>query len=208
MRLVVFCVALFACGGGEKDNSGTNTPGDDDDDSGCPVTEPDNLPDLTLELSGIDHQCEDQPQYIPDVPTATTWYIGDLEIDDCGEVTGTEIAYLYPNPKWEELDGFACIVTWDITGSIVDAFNVGTYGLQLEATVDPFNSTCPEDDNELTFYSGFEFMNLNYDVSESSDGTLTLHFGEGQRVGEEVAQGHFNANHVTYRTSSVQCALF
>jgi hypothetical protein len=208
MRQVVFCGLLLACGGGDADKPGTSTSGDDDDDNGCAVTDPDTLPDLTLELAGIDHQCEDQPQYNPDVPTATIWYVGDLEIDDCGDITGTEIAYLYPNPRWEELDGFACVVTWNLTGSVGDAFNVGNYGLQLEASVDPFNSTCPEDDNELTFYSGFEFMNLNYDVVESGDGTLSVHFGEGQRAGEEVALGHFNANHITYRTSSVQCALF
>ena len=207
MRMVLFFSVLVAWGGAGKDDGGDGQTGDDDD-SACPVTAPDDLPDLALELAGIDHQCEDQPYYLPEVPTATIWYIGDLEIDACGAVTGTEVAYLYPNPRWTELGGYACVVTWNITGSVVSAFNSGAYGLELEANVDPFNSTCPEDDNEMTFYSGFEYMALNYDVVEIGDGGLSVHFADGSKAGEELAQGYSNANHVTYRTSSVQCGLF
>ena len=208
MRWQWMGLALLGCGGSATDGGGQDASGDDDDDAGCSVAASDDLPDLTQELNGIDHACEDMPYYIPEVPTATTWYIGDLVIDDCGEVTGTEIAYLFPNPRWVELGGYECIVTWNITGSVVSSFNLGNYGLALDANVDPFNSTCPEDAYEQSFYSGFEVMALNYDIVESENGSLTLHFGDGSRVGEELAQGYSNANHLTYRTSDAQCALF
>jgi len=206
MHRMLFCTLLLACNGSGGDD--TQNGGDDDDDAGCSVTEANDLDDLTSELAGIDHECEDQPYYMPDIPTATTWYIGELIIDDCGDVSGTEIAYLYPNPKWVELDGYECVVTWNITGSLRDPFNTGDYGLDLEANVDGFNSTCPEDVNGNTFYSGFEFLELDYDVVQDGQGGISVLFVGGQRAGEEMATGQDNPNHVTYRTSTPQCALF
>ncbi len=206
MHRTLACVVLLACIGGSKsDTDDTTSGGDDDDDDACPVSAADDLSDLESELSGIDHECEDLPFYVPEVPTATIWYIGSLTIDDCGEVTGTETAFLFPNPAWLANDGYECIITWDITGVLREPFNDGSYGLDMEANVDPFNSTCPEDAYGMTFYSGFEYMQLQYDVVQTGDGDITLLFAES---GNELAWGEDNESHLTYITSNVDCAFF
>lgn len=194
MMRALTLLALVGCGGASDT--------DPIDGEACPVSGA-ALPDLFGELAGIDHACEDAPEYRPDVSTATSYWIGEFEIDDCDNVTGTETWVLFANPEWIENGGYDCQIVWSVSGTRHEPTQKGDYGLTLTATVDELRSDCPEDASSTPIYVGDTEMALAYDVAVSGDTSVVTFAGSGNLVGE----GHANGGRVSY-LSDLFCLLF
>lgn len=197
---------LLALGIAACDGAG-NGEGDTDDDTD--TTGPDGpgldgLPDLFATLAGRTHACEDQPLYNPDVPTATTYWIGEFTFDSEGVVFGTETWVQYANPRWIEVGGHDCQIVWSVGGYKDERVNRGHYSLHLQGTVDLSKTDCPTDAAGTTIYEGTETFTVVYDVTTLEDGTAEFHFAA---TGTALATGYHNANAVNYITG-MKCNLY
>jgi hypothetical protein len=204
MRRVLGCLlALVACdGGGDKDDgpTGDSTPYTFD----CDVSEPRDLADPFLELVGREHACEDAPQYVPSVPWATSYFVGEFHYDDCGNLRGTETWVLYANPTWEDLGGHDCRVVWNVDG-LATSNGGDDLTLQVAAVVDSAETTC----GDIVNGAGENFMDFvdasyNESYQLSRIGRDATFFFTG---GQEFGRGEANDNHSTY-VSDMQCNAF
>lgn len=193
---VVAVVALAACNG--KD-AGTTTDGTSYSFE-CEVSEPADLGDPFDPIDGEEHACEDAVYYNPDVPTATTYYVGEFHMDDCGTVMGRETWVLYPNDTWAELGGEQCRIVWAVSGLREDRVTIGNYSLNLTMTEIEDESDCDDIPDFQDLYD--PTFSVTYDVATAGDAS-TFYFMSGTVLGT----GEANANHVTY-TSEVNCKLF
>ncbi len=189
-------LALAACNG--KD-AGETTDGTSYEFE-CEVSEPDDLGDPFAPIEGHERDCEDGAYYNPAVPTATTYFVGEFHMDDCGNVQGRETWVLHPNETWRNLGGKQCQVVWAVAGLREERVTVGNYSLNLTMVVDEAESDCDDiPDFEETYEQTFS---VTYDVADAG-GASTVYFLSGEVLGT----GEANANHVTY-TSGVNCKLF
>ncbi|MCB9685879.1 MAG: hypothetical protein H6735_12630 [Alphaproteobacteria bacterium] len=188
-------VALAACNGDDKD--GTDTSGTSYTFE-CEVPDPYDLGDPMDTIVGHEADCEDGAYYNPDVPTATSYFIGEFHWDECGTVFGKEIWVLYPNDTWSDLGGRECQVVWRASGVKEERVSIGNYSLNLSMVVDEDATTCA-DIKDFEYEQAFTIV---YDVVvQGSDSTV--YFTSGTKLGE----GSVNNNHVTY-VSGVNCKLF
>lgn len=190
-------LVLVACGGGGADTDADANAfgGNDVCGGGGP------LPDLS---AGLDEDACTTALYYEDVPMATAYWIGAFAIDDADQVTGTETWALFANERWAELGGYDCEIVWTVSGTRHAAFQNGTYGLTLTATVDESCTDCPEDESGTPIYVGDTVMTLEYDVVDNSDGTSTVLFAGS---GEVLGTGNIDAANVTYVTDH-SCLAF
>lgn len=194
-RALLLCLSVVACKNGGSTDGTTY-------DFECEVGEPYDLADPFAALDGIEHQCESAVYYNPDVPTATSYFVGEFHSDDCGNVLGRETWVLYANPEWISRGGGDCRVVWDVIGSRAEAVNAGDYSISFSAAVNVAETTCLEDlyEAEMTF-------DQSYDVQVDATGGSTIYWVGGQLDGQVLGRGNGNDNHVTY-VSDVNCKLF
>lgn len=195
MTRLSLLLLLVACkGGGATDGT--------DYTFACEVSEPYDLPDPLSELSGVEHVCEDAAYYDPDVPTATSYFLGEFHLDDCGNLRGSETWILFANARWAETGGGDCRVVWDLTGARGEPQGVGDYSVSFTATVDPGRTDCAEDlwEDEVTF-------DQTYDVRVDEAGASTVYWVGGALDGTVLGTGAGNGNHFTW-VSDVSCKLF
>lgn len=192
-RWLVLAVALAACKG--KDGGPTD---DTTYPFECEVVDPYDLPDPWATVEGHEHDCEDQPLYDPDVPTATSYFVGEFHFDECGTVYGKETWVLYPNQRWLDTGGKQCQVVWSVTGTKEERVTIGNYSLNLGMTVDEAASDC----TDIPYFDYEDVFAVVYDVAVQGDAS-TVYFTSGTVLGEGTA----NNNHVTY-VSGMNCKLF
>ena len=196
MRITAPLALTFvaACSGGGGGDGGTIPT---DYTFECEVGEPYDLPDIYASTDGREHECEGQPQYIPELGTATAFFLGEFHWDDCGNLQGRETWILWSDQRLVELGLDDCQVVWKVTGEKGAPVTQGDYSLSFVANVDPSATTCPED---MLFYEST--FNITYDVYDAG-GATTFHFAQS---GTLLGQGTGNANHATY-VSGLNCEL-
>ncbi|MCA9489545.1 MAG: hypothetical protein KC621_06465 [Myxococcales bacterium] len=188
-------MALAACNGSDKDGTdGTDTSYTFE----CEVPDAYDLGDPMDAVDGHEHDCEDAVYYNPDVPTATSYFIGEFHFDECGTVFGKETWVLYPNQTWSDLGGHECQVVWRASGVKEERVAIGNYSLNLSMVIDEAETTC----SDIKDFEYEETFTIVYDVVVQG-GDSAVYFTSGTKLGE----GRVNNNHVTY-VSGVNCKLF
>jgi hypothetical protein len=210
MRWATLALLLTACSGDDKGDSGEVTPTDTDGETtptggatDCSPSEADDLPDPTAGLGAQADACAVSP-YWSTANLATTFFVGDFEIDDCGAVTGREIWVLYMNPNMEDLGYTDCEVIWDVTGTLDGPLEAGDVTIEMSAIVNAALSTCKANEDGVEIYVGEEDVTLEYTVILSEDGTADVRFSGS---GDTLGLGAWNLNNLTY-TSDVSCKAF
>ena len=163
----------------------------------CELGERDDLPDIFAETSGREHECEGQPYYIPELGTATAFFLGEFHWDDCGNLQGREYWKLWSDDRLVELGLDDCQVVWKVTGEKGPPVTQGTYSLAFAANVVTSETTCPD---SMLYYPGS--FTVTYDVFEAG-GATTFYFADS---GTLLGQGWGNDNHATY-VSDLNCEL-
>lgn len=186
--------ALAACNGDDKGA----TDGSTSYTFECEVLDPYDLDDPMDEIVGHEADCEEGAYYNPDIPTATSYFVGEFHFDECGTVYGKETWILYPNDKWTELGGQQCQVVWSASGTKEERVALGNYSLNLSMVVNEAETTCSAIDD----FEYDETFAVVYDVVVQG-GDSAVYFVSGTKLGE----GEVNASHVTY-VSDVNCKLF
>jgi hypothetical protein len=168
---VLLLSLLFACAG-KGDDTGASAEGADGSDGN---TEP--LPDLKegLDLSG----CTDYEG--TEIPGAVSYFYGEYTDQGDGTWTGEEEWLLTANPRWIELGGGDCVITWVSTAVEGDAGSCGAcdLGLSVSASIDMTRTTCPED-----LYKGEENFEVGYGVvRQEGGGALWYYAASGSDLG-------------------------
>jgi len=211
--VIVATAAWAGCsGGGKSDGDDTTTvagddddgvTGDDDDGAGddddddddgytsleCEVLEDNDLPDVLNLMRDDEHYCESQPKYNPAIPTASAHWYGEMTIDDCGNVVGTENALLFPNDTWSGQGAADCIAVWEVEGVVDAGLNGADYGLDISLVRNYDASDCPED----PFDDDFDGT-VHYNVFIDGD-TARFYYDGGD---EAWAEGYANGSHVSW----------
>ena len=210
-RMIALAACLLvACGEGAKDDGGDTGPdgtggaGGTGTGGGTPCS-PSAADDLADPQAGLDAQaevCAASP-YWEAANMATTFFVADLQIDDCGAVTGTEKWILYMGPRMQELGYTDCEVVWDVTGSLSGPLEEGTTVMELNAVVNAAKSDCKANDDGVEIYVGEEDVMLAYTVDLTAEGADFVFTASGGYLGT----GAWNANNVTY-TSEYSCKAF
>lgn len=204
MRWLGGALLLVGCHGGDKD--GTPTDGTTPYTFDCEVSQKDDLDDPFAGIEGREHACEDAPQYVPSVPWATTYFVGEFHYDDCGNLRGKETWVLYANETWSENGGHDCQVVWDVDGTATpDSGDDLT--LQVAAVLNAAETTC----GDIVNGAGENFLdprfvdatyNESYQLARVGDAATFFFTG-----GAEFGRGQANDNHSTY-LSDMNCKAF
>ncbi len=201
MKRFAIAILMLGCGADKAPSGDTGTPtGDTDPTTGateCAATS-DALSDPRDGIAGDEAFCEDNP-YLSKVAGATTFYVGDFSVDNCGAVSGIEEWGIYPNSNWTYDD---CTAVWDVTGTLGGPLEAGNIDITMTAEINLFESDCVPDADDQDIWIGFETQELSYNVELAADGTATFLLPSGT-----LGSGEWNANHLTY-LSEPNCKAF
>ncbi|MFT4624657.1 MAG: hypothetical protein ACI8PZ_003316 [Myxococcota bacterium] len=211
VRWLGLALVLVGCGEANKDvdtadtSAATGTGGGGSGTGGTPCSPSagDDLADPTAGLDAQAEACSSSP-YWEVAYMATTFFVGDFSVDECGNVTGRERWVLYMGPKMLELDYVDCEVVWDVTGTLPEPLAEGDTAITMNAVVNAALSTCKPNDDGVEIYVGEEDVELSYTVITTVDGAAEFRFSGS---GDTLGFGQWNANNATY-TSGVSCKAF
>lgn len=134
---------------------------------------------------------------------AGTYYVGNFVLN--GEsLSGIESAFFMANENLSELEEWesgSCEIHWVVTGGTTSPVGCASCDIafSLQASMSIPDSTCPED-----LRSGFESMELFYNVERAGDGTSTWYMEEGAYLGSGI---HRDDGTMTY-VSDEDCKWF
>jgi len=148
-----------------------------------------------------------------DTPGADAWFVGDYQLDEAGELAGSERLLLVPNRAWAAQGVEACEIRWTVTGRLAAPGHCTTCDLSIAvvATADVAGSTCPQEllTGRKSPYNGQlvggEATNFtqHYDVA-TAEGRATVTFASS---GREVGKGLFVGDRLGW-VSSHQCKFW
>lgn len=209
-RWTTLAMLLIACGGDKAepgDTAGGSTAGATAGGGGggtpCAPTASDDLADPFAGLADQADACSVSP-YWDIANMATTFFVGDFEVDSCGEITGTETWVLYMNQNMKDLGYIDCEVIWDVTGTHTGALEGDNAAIEMNAVVNAGLTTCLPNEDGVEIYVGEEDVTLSYTLILNADGTAETRFSSN---GDTIGFGGWNANNITY-TSDMSCKAF
>ena len=164
--------------------------------SGQGSTTASGLPDLQR---GLDETgCEDLSGNV--TAGATVWFWGEYITAD-GGWTGEERMIYFANDAWVDAGGYDCELVWSMTATDTSPGTCTTcdIGLQVEASLDASQTSCPEG-----LQTDTETWSESYGIARAEDSTATWYFADS---GTEFGAGYYNDTAINY-LSEKSCSWF
>jgi len=154
-------------------------------------------------LAPAEARCEaytDPDGVVWPIPGATSYFAGDYQVGEDGNVRGKERWLLASNQAWRDEGEGDCMVTWAVTGTVGDpSCNSCDYSMSVQAQVIDGETDCPRG-----LIVGEETWAVDYDVSLLPDGRAQFRYLDS---GNLLGEGYWEGARVTYLTES-RCMWF